>query len=77
MALSMAMNAEPQRTVRPVDLRRMARSIASSYGDKGAIVISVSKEGVRIGTEGLTPDELRHALCVAINYSFEFEDDPS
>lgn len=60
--------------VTPVDLRRTARAVAANYGDKGAVVISVNDEGVRIGTEGLTPDELRHALCVAINYTFEFED---
>lgn len=59
--------------IRPVDLRRTARAVASNYGDKGAVVISVGKDGVRIGTEGLTPDELREALCLAINYSFEFE----
>jgi hypothetical protein len=56
--------------VRPVDLRRMARSIASSYGDKGALILSVSDEGVRIGTEGLTPAELRQVLCLAIHYSY-------
>ena len=60
--------------VTPVDLRRTARAIAANYGDKGAVVITVSDEGVRIGTEGLTPDELRHALCVAVNYSFVFEE---
>ncbi len=58
----------------PVDLRRTARAVAANYGDKGAVVISVNDEGVRVGTEGLTPDELRHALCVAINYTFDFED---
>ena len=58
----------------PVDLRRTARAMAANYDDKGAVGISVNDEGVRVGTEGLTPDELRHALCVAINYTFEFED---
>lgn len=63
----------------PVDLRRTTRAIAVNYGDKGAVVISVSDEGVRVGPEGLTPDELRHALCIAINYTFECTDfeDPS
>ncbi len=56
-----------------MDLRRMACSVASSYGDKGALILSVSDEGVRIGTEGLTPDELRQALCLAIHYSYELE----
>lgn len=58
----------------PLGLRKTANAIAANYHDKGAIVISVSNENdVRIGTEGLTPEELRNALCVAINYSFEFE----
>ncbi len=60
--------------VHPIDLKRQARAIASSYDDKGAIIISVGDEGIRIGTEGLTPDELRQALCVAINYSFVFQE---
>ena len=47
--------------------------MAANYGDKGAVVISVSDEGVRVGTEGLTPDELRRALCIAINYTLESE----
>lgn len=59
--------------IHPVDLRRTARAVASNYEDKGAIVISVGVEGVRIGTEGLTPNELREALCVAMHYSYEFE----
>ncbi len=60
--------------ITPMDLRRVARVVAANYGDKGAVVISVNDGGVRIGTEGLTPDELRHSLCVAINYTFAFED---
>lgn len=62
------------RAVIPIDLRRTARAIAANYGDKGAVVITVSDQRVRVGTEGLTPDELRHALCVAIHYSFLFEE---
>ena len=64
----------PMSEVTPVDLRRTARAIAANYGDKGAVVITVSDEGVRIGTEGLSPDELRYALCVATHYSFMFEE---
>ncbi len=60
--------------ITPIDLRRTARAVAANYGDRGAVVITVSDEGVRIGTEGLTPDELRHALCVATHYSFLFEE---
>ncbi len=61
-------------SIHPVDLHRTARAIASNYGDKGAIVVSVGEEGVRIGTEGLTPKELREALCIAIHYSLQFEE---
>lgn len=69
--------SDAHQKVRPVDLRRTAKAIASNYGDKGAVVISVGENGVRVGTEGLTPQELREALCVAINYSFVFEDEAS
>lgn len=62
-------------SITPIDLRRTARAVATNYGDKGAVVIAVNDKGVRIGTEGLTSDELRHALCVAINYTFVFEDE--
>lgn len=53
----------------------MSRSIAKSYGDKGAIVITMSDDGIRIGTEGLSFGEVREALCVAIHYSYCFEGD--
>ena len=56
-----------------MDLQRTAGAIAANHGDKGAIVISVSDDGIRVGTEGLTAAELRHALCVAISCSFELE----
>lgn len=59
--------------LRPVDLRRMAGAVASNYGDRGAIVISVGEDGVRIGTQGLTPTEQREALAVAMHYTFVFE----
>lgn len=54
-------------------LRGLAETIASECGDKGAIVITLGDEGIRIGTEGFTPTELREALCTAINYSYVFE----
>ncbi len=47
----------------------MARSIAASYGDKGAIVLTVSEEGIRIGVQGLTDREVQEALCVGIHYN--------
>ena len=56
--------------VTPIDLKRMANSIASNYGDKGAIVISVGGDGVRIGVNGLSDREIQDALCVAIHYNF-------
>lgn len=59
--------------VRPLhSLRQVAAATARSYGDKGGIVISVGEDGVRVGMDGLTPTELREALCVAMHYSFVF-----
>jgi len=60
--------------LKPMNLKSMSRSIARSYGDKGAIVISMGDDGIRIGTEGLTFGEVREALCVAIHHSYCFED---
>jgi DNA-binding NtrC family response regulator len=54
--------------------KEMARSIASSYGDKGAIVITVGEEGVRIGVDGLNQQQIQDALCIAIHYNFGFPD---
>ena len=62
----------PEKVI-PVNLRRMARAIAASYGDDGVIVISVGKEGTRIGVEGLTPQQIQDALCLAIHYNFCFD----
>ena len=55
-------------------LRKMAKSIASNYGDDGAIIITVGKEGVRVGVEGLTNQQVQDALCIAINYNFHFSE---
>lgn len=55
-------------------LRDLAGTIAAKCEDKGAIVITYSPQGVRIGVEGLTPEELREALCTAIHYSYVFQD---
>ena len=63
--------------IRPMPLRQTARAIATNYGDKGAVVITVSSDGVRIGVENLTPAELREALCTAIHYSYVFESETS
>ena len=61
------------KSVRPLSLRHSAAAIARNYGDKGAVVITFGDEGVRIGAENLTPEELRKALCCAIHYSYVFE----
>jgi hypothetical protein len=61
--------------VRPLDLKRTANAVAQNYGDRGAIIVTVGAEGVRIGTDGLTPQELREALTIAIHYSFVFEEE--
>jgi hypothetical protein len=66
-----AMSAE----VEPIDLERTARAVASNFGDRGAVIISLGEKGVRVGAQGLTPEELRYALCVAINFSFVLEDE--
>lgn len=58
-----------------LSLRGLAKTIAAECKDKGAVVISYGEEGVRIGVENLTPEELREALCTAIHYSFDFEDE--
>lgn len=60
-----------------INLQGLAKTVADECGDKGAIVISFSSEGVRVGVEGLTPEETREALCVAVHYSFIFEDKPT
>lgn len=54
----------------PVNLKNMASSIAKSYGDKGAIVITMGDEGIRIGVCGLDDGEVQDALCNAIYYNF-------
>jgi len=61
--------------VTELSLRGLAKTIATECKDKGAVVISYGNEGVRIGVENLTPEELREALCVAIHYSYDFEDE--
>jgi hypothetical protein len=61
--------------IQPLNLKHTAGAVARNYGDKGAVSITVGEEGARIGVENLTPHELREALCMAINYSFVFEDE--
>lgn len=61
-------------SIRPLSLQQTASAVARNYSDKGAVVITFGDEGVRVGVNGLTPDELREALCVAVHYSFVFEE---
>ena len=56
--------------IRSISLRKMAGSIAANNGDQGAIIISVGKDGTRIGVEGLTPQQVQDALALAIHYNF-------
>lgn len=58
-----------------INLQGLAGTVAAECQDKGAVVISYGKQGVRIGVENLTPTELREALCTAIHYSYVFEND--
>ncbi len=55
--------------IRPLDLTRMAASIAASYGDKGAIIITSGDDGVRIGVHGLDGREIQEALCIVIYHA--------
>jgi hypothetical protein len=58
-----------------INLRGLAQTVAAECEDKCAIVISRGEQGVRIGVDNLTPAELREALCTAIHYFYDFEDD--
>jgi hypothetical protein len=59
----------PEGVVRPMDLQRTAASVASNYGDDGAIIITSGKDGIRIGVHNLTASDLQDALCVAIHHA--------
>ena len=63
----------PQKSTAPLSLDGLAAQAAAEYGDKGGIVITLGPGGVRIGAAGLTPDELRKALCTAIHYTYVHE----
>jgi hypothetical protein len=58
-----------------VKLHDLAWTVAAECRDKGAVVISCGLEGIRLGVENLTPEELRAALCTAIRDSFEIEEE--
>jgi hypothetical protein len=55
--------------VRPMPLKKMAASIAATYGDDGAIIITRGPDGIRVGVHGLDGQELQEALCVAIYHA--------
>lgn len=57
------------KVVTPINLERMARSIARSYGDKGAFIMVCGDEGTRIGVWGLTGREAQDALNLATYYN--------
>lgn len=52
--------------IHPISLDRMASSIARTYNDAGAIVVSSGEDGIRVGVSGLDLKEAQDALCVAI-----------
>jgi len=57
-----------------IQLRGLAETVARECGDKGAVVATYGRGGIRTGPEGLTPQELREALCTAIHYSCVMEE---
>lgn len=63
---------KPNNKIQPLDLKRTAAAIASNHGDKGAIVITMGEEGIRVGVHGLSDKEIQDALCVVIHYNFCF-----
>ena len=69
------MTEAPKDGSAPISLKKMARSIATSYGDEGAIVISKGPDGYRFGVEGLSPDEVERAACLLIHYNVVFSDE--
>ncbi len=52
----------------------MAAAIARSHGGEGTILITWGPKGIRIGVKNLTPEEMREALCLAVNYTFTVEE---
>jgi hypothetical protein len=61
--------------VHALPLRMTARAIAASSGKKGAIVITLDRDGIHVASDGLDPEEVREALCTAIHASFLFNDE--
>jgi hypothetical protein len=62
-------------TIRALPLRMAARSIAANSGAKGAIVITLGKDGIHVAADGLNPEDVREALCTAIHASFLFDEE--
>ena len=61
--------------VHPINLRRMAKSIASSRGEKGAVIITFGDEGYSFGVEGMSPEEVEQAACILIHQNFLVSED--
>jgi len=58
--------------IKPMPLPQMAGAIASTHNATGAIIITVDKEGVHAGGEGLTPQQIQDALCTVIGHNLNF-----
>jgi len=63
------MDKNKQSKITPLGLKSMARSIARSYGEPGAIVMVAGGETIRIGTWGLDDREIQDALCLGIHHN--------
>ena len=69
------MTAQEIESSAPLDLRGIAQTIVNECGDRGAIVITAGRTGIRIvGAGDLTAEEFREALYEAIQYSHTLED---
>jgi hypothetical protein len=67
-------SAKAEATVHAMPLRMTARAIAANTGKKGAIIITLGKDGIHVAADGLNPEEVREALCSAIHASFLFDE---
>jgi hypothetical protein len=72
--VAVADSGQAETSVHTLPLRRTARSIAANSGNKGAIVITLGKDGIHVAADGLNPEEVREALCTAIHASFLFDE---
>lgn len=54
-------------------LGRTAEFVANATGDMGALIITVGDGGTRVGVSGLSPQQMRDALCYAVLHSYVIE----